>query len=158
MCILLWNLLWGNAMGTRGNTGTHLGADVTADAAQTLWTVWSNWCVKYHLINWENPANLIRELHITRAPLLLAIWKITCEHWWGRTDQNKWCFCVGLVAGGCRVTSSWCWEGVAVAMTETKWIWMQLTPVSLGIKPQNLLRNNQNVSPASSIQHSEIKI
>lgn len=75
MCILLWNLLWGNAMGTRGNTGTHLGADVTADAAQTLWTVWSNWCVKYHLINWENPANLIRELHITRAPLLLAIWK-----------------------------------------------------------------------------------
>lgn len=80
--------------------------------------VWSNWCVRYHLINWSDPAhNLIWELHRTRAAA--AHMGITCKQRGDLTDQNKWCF--GWGAGGCRATFPRCWEGATVVITESKW-------------------------------------
>lgn len=87
---------------------THVGAvGMRAEAAQTLWAVWSNWGVRFHLISHQNPAhNLIGELYMSTAPLLpppsppsppspLPVWKSHCKQWGGPTDQNKWCFCAG---------------------------------------------------------------
>lgn len=92
---------------------------MTADAAQT--GPFDQTGVGCRLINWYRscPQSNIGAAN-KQSPASAAHMEITCEQCRGQIDQNKWCFCVVLVAGGCRVTLSRCCEGAAVAITETK--------------------------------------
>lgn len=127
-------------------TDTGRSCCLTVNAAQTLdcliklvCQISSNYLVKSCL-----QSNMAAAYN--QSPAAAARTETTCEPWWGQTDQNKWCFCAGLVAGGCRGTLSRSWEGGAAVVAEAKSTWIHEAPVEPDIRPQNFTSYKPNVS------------